>query len=155
SRPERHARRSAGRVPHGVWPDGGERTPCAGARLDSGRDTDGPVFPRTADRPRHGRLRPDGFVSAIVHRRAANHLHPHIRPIGRAGTMLDDVRHTVRFLLREPLLAAAVLVTLGVAMGLNTAIFSVLDAVVLRPLPYPSPGQLVEVSQLDRVDGSP
>ena len=69
--------------------------------------------------------------------------------------MLDDIRHTVRFLLREPLLAAAVVVTLGVAMGINTAIFFVLDAVVLRPLPYPSPGQLVEVSQLDRVDGSP
>jgi putative ABC transport system permease protein len=69
--------------------------------------------------------------------------------------MLDDVRHTVRFLLREPLLAAAVVVTLGVAMGINSAIFSVLDAVVLRPLPYPSPQQLVEVSQLDRTDGSP
>ena len=44
-------------------------------------DADGPVFPRAADRPRHGRLRPDGSVSTIVHRRAADHLHPDVRPI--------------------------------------------------------------------------
>jgi putative ABC transport system permease protein len=68
---------------------------------------------------------------------------------------MDEMRHTVRFLMREPLLTVTVVVTLGLAMGLNTAIFSVLDAVVLRPLPYPAAGQLVEVSQLDRVDGSP
>lgn len=68
---------------------------------------------------------------------------------------MDEMRHTVRFLMREPLLTVTVVVTLGLAMGINTAIFSVLDAVVLRPLPYPAAGQLVEASQLDRVDGSP
>ena len=69
--------------------------------------------------------------------------------------MLDELRQTIRFLLREPRLAVAVVVTLGLAMGINTAIFSVLDAVVLRPLPYPAADKIVEVSQMDRVDGSP
>src|ERR1043166_5420271 len=69
--------------------------------------------------------------------------------------MIDEVRHTIRFLIREPRLAVAVIVTLGLAMGINTAIFSVLDAVVLRPLPYPAAAQLVEVSQFDSLDGLP
>jgi putative ABC transport system permease protein len=69
--------------------------------------------------------------------------------------MLNDIRTTFRFLLREPLLAAIVLATLGIGIGINTAIFSVLDAVLLRPLPYPDSGRLVTVWQQDRKDRSP
>ena len=69
--------------------------------------------------------------------------------------MLNDIRNTFRFLRREPLLAAAVLATLGIGIGINTAILSVLDAVVIRPLPYPEPDRLVAVWQQDRNDKSP
>ena len=69
--------------------------------------------------------------------------------------MLDDVRQTLRFLAREPLLAVAMLVTLALGIGITTAIFSVLDAVIIRPLPYNTPDQLVVVSEQDRTDGSP
>jgi putative ABC transport system permease protein len=68
--------------------------------------------------------------------------------------MLDDVRQTFRFLVREPLLAVAMLVTLALGIGITTAIFSVLDAVIIRPLPYKNPDQLVVVWQQDRTDGS-
>lgn len=69
--------------------------------------------------------------------------------------MLNDIRNTFRFLRREPLLAAVVLATLGIGIGINTAIFSVLDGVVIRPLPYPEADQVVAVWQQDRKDKSP
>lgn len=69
--------------------------------------------------------------------------------------MKSDVRNAFRFLRREPLLATVVLATLGIGIGINTAIFSILDAVVIRPLPYPDAGQLVAVWQQDRKDKSP
>ena len=68
--------------------------------------------------------------------------------------MLGDVRQTLRFLTREPLLAVAMLVTLALGIGITTAIFSVLDAVIIRPLPYENPDQLVVVWQQDRTVGS-
>ena len=51
-------------------------------------------------------------------------------------------------------LAASVILTLGIGVGIATAIFSALDAVVLRPLPYADPDRLVVVWQTDRTDGS-
>jgi hypothetical protein len=57
--------------------------------------------------------------------------------------LMRDVRHMMRGLLRSPAFAAAVIVTLGVGIGGNTAIFSVVDQVLLRPLPYPDGDQLV------------
>lgn len=68
--------------------------------------------------------------------------------------MLNDIRNTLRFFRREPLLAAVVLAALGIGIGINTAIYSVLDAVVLRPLPYPQSDQLVVVWEQDRKDKS-
>ena len=68
--------------------------------------------------------------------------------------MLDDVHQTFRFLRREPLLAAAMLTTLALAIGSTTAIFSVLDAVIIRPLPFTNPEELVVVWQQDRTSGA-
>jgi putative ABC transport system permease protein len=65
-----------------------------------------------------------------------------------------DCRLALRLLLREPALAASVILTLGIGVGIATAIFSALDAVVLRPLPYGDPDRLVAVWQTDRTDGS-
>ena len=59
--------------------------------------------------------------------------------------LIRDVRHMARGLRRSPGFAAAVILTLGVGIGGNTAIFSVVDQVLLRPLPYPDGERLAIV----------
>ena len=63
-----------------------------------------------------------------------------------AEQLLQDLRYAVRTVRRQPGFAAVVILTLAVAIGLNTAIFSVYNAVVLRPLGYPHPDRLVWLS---------
>ena len=62
-----------------------------------------------------------------------------------AGAMARDVRHSLRVFARAPGFAVAVVLSLGLGVGGTTAIFSVLNAVLLRPLPYPNAEQLHEV----------
>ena len=66
--------------------------------------------------------------------------------------VLRDIRHSIRGLRRSPGFALAVLLTLALGIGGNTAIFSVVDQVLLRPLPYPDGDRIVRVyeSRLDR-----
>ncbi|HSD46076.1 MAG TPA: ABC transporter permease [Pyrinomonadaceae bacterium] len=59
--------------------------------------------------------------------------------------MLKDFRYGVRSLLKRPGLTAVALITLALGIGVNTAIFSAVDAVLLRPLPYKDPASLVAV----------
>jgi predicted permease len=59
----------------------------------------------------------------------------------------QDLRYARRMLRRTPALTAVVMVTLGVGIGANTALFSVVDAVLLKPLPYPDAEQLVVVGE--------
>jgi putative ABC transport system permease protein len=55
------------------------------------------------------------------------------------------MRHVLRRLLQLPLFTAVAVATLGIGIGANTAIFSVIEGVLLKPLPYPQPDQLVDV----------
>jgi putative ABC transport system permease protein len=64
-----------------------------------------------------------------------------------------ELHHGLRSLLRSPTFTTVAVATLALGIGANTAIFSVLDAVVLRPLPYPDSDQLVLVWGTTRGDG--
>ena len=59
------------------------------------------------------------------------------------SSLIGDLRYGLRTLARNRGFAAAAILTLGLGIGANTAIFSVVDAVLLRPLPYPDPERLV------------
>lgn len=61
--------------------------------------------------------------------------------------MLNDIRNAVRVLARSPGFALIGVLTLAIGIGLNTAIFSVLDAVLLRPLPTPELERLVVIRE--------
>ena len=57
----------------------------------------------------------------------------------------DQFRQVFRRLARAPLFTAITLITLAVGIGANTVVFSVVDGVLLKPLPYPHPEQLIGV----------
>src|SRR5215218_6796413 len=68
-------------------------------------------------------------------------------------SFLADVRHGARLLRRAPAFALLATLTLGVGIGATTAIFSVVDPVLLRPLPYPHADRLMTLWERDAEGG--
>jgi putative ABC transport system permease protein len=68
------------------------------------------------------------------------------------GILWQDIRYAVRLLARSPGLGIVVVLILSVGIGANTAVFSVVNAVILRPLPYPDAGRLVALSEQPRAE---
>ncbi|HVF70666.1 MAG TPA: ABC transporter permease [Chthoniobacterales bacterium] len=63
--------------------------------------------------------------------------------------MISDLKHALRSLFKRPGFSITAVLTLALGLGASTAIFSVLDAVLLRPLPYPDQERIVELRELD------
>src|SRR5690606_34817828 len=69
------------------------------------------------------------------------------------GHFVSSLTHATRLLYRQPGLALAVVLTLTLGIGANTAVFSVVEAVLLRALPYPTADRLVMLEHRDERTG--
>ena len=70
------------------------------------------------------------------------------------ATLLQALRYGIRMLAKNPTFTAMALVTLALGIGANTAIFSVVDAALLKPLPFRQPENVVALLETESEPGS-
>jgi putative ABC transport system permease protein len=111
-------------------------------------EIDGYVDLLIEEKVEQGMSRDDARRAARLEFGRLDHVKEHVRDV-RVGVSLDalrqDVRFGVRALIRRPGFAAVAILTLGVGMGATTAIFSLIDSVLLKPLPFHEPERLAMV----------
>src|SRR5215472_13863382 len=61
--------------------------------------------------------------------------------------MLENIRYAIRVLVKTPTFTVLALVTLAIGIGANTAIFTLLNAALLKPLPFLNPGQILQIQE--------
>jgi putative ABC transport system permease protein len=76
-----------------------------------------------------------------------------VRPGVFMDTLVQDIRYAFRMLQRNRAFASVAILTLALGIGANTTIFTVVDGVVLKPLPYPDPDRLLTLWERSRTDG--
>jgi putative ABC transport system permease protein len=70
-------------------------------------------------------------------------------------TALSNLRFALRLIRKSPTFTATVVLTLALGIGANSAVFSAINAILLKPLPFPHGGQLMELRQFDRTAKGP
>jgi predicted permease len=107
---------------------------------------------QTEKNRRAGMTADEARRQAFVRFGGVEHLKERTRDEYRPALLEDflrDVRYGVRLLFRTKAFAIVAILTLGLGIGAATAVFSVVDGVLLRPLPYPDPDRIVRLHQVD------
>ena len=99
-----------------------------------------------------------GMLPEEAHRRATldfgghENLKEQVRDVYRIRLLdatLANLKSALRFIRKSPTFSLTVILTLALAIGANSAVFSAIDAILLKPLPFPQANQLVRVDQYD------
>ncbi|MGA2809840.1 MAG: ABC transporter permease [Candidatus Acidiferrum sp.] len=124
---------------------------------DLDEELDSHVAMLTEENMRRGMSEREALRSArlqVGSRASTKQLHREVRGLPWLETLAQDLRYTVRTLRRDASLAVFAILVVGLGIGASTTIFSVVNALLLRPLPFRDPAQLVWVKNHPDVDAN-